>query len=150
MDFCLRIIPSVATASEGNEKILYQFKNYKITKEEISSQSNDIVMVVRPSMQFDLDHISGIEGGNIIYSMWEGYLKKSGTKKFMDYLSNRQFTFYNIHTSGHADTKTLQQMADAINPKNIVPIHTFCGTEYQKLFTQPVVLLKDGESVQIK
>ena len=60
-------------SSEGNEKVLYQFKKFKITKEEISKQFENIVMLVRPSMQKDLVHISGIEGGNIIYSMWEWY-----------------------------------------------------------------------------
>ncbi|KAA3598480.1 MAG: MBL fold metallo-hydrolase [Candidatus Scalindua sp. AMX11] len=32
--------------NEGNEKVLYQFKKYKITKEEISKQSDKIVMIV--------------------------------------------------------------------------------------------------------
>jgi len=61
--------------NEGNKTILYQFKDYKITKEEISEQSDKIVMLVRPSMQKDLEHITGIDGGNLIYSMWEGYLQ---------------------------------------------------------------------------
>ena len=54
------------------------------------------------------------------------------------------------HTSGHADTGTLMKLVDAINPKNIVPIHTFHPKEYQKIFTKPVTILKDGEVVQIK
>ena len=105
---------------ERNEKILYQFKDFKITKEEISNRSDNIVMVVRPSMQKDLGYISGIEGGNLIYSMWEGYLKKPNTKKFVDYLINREFTVHKIHTSGHADFRTLKKMVDAIKPENIV------------------------------
>ena len=51
-------------AKEGNEKILYQFKNFKISKEEISSHPDKYVMIVRPSMQKDLERISGIDGGN--------------------------------------------------------------------------------------
>ena len=93
---------------EGNEKILYEFTQYKITKEQISEQSNQIVMFVRPSMKKDLEHISGIDGGNLIYSMWDGYLQKSGTKDFLDYLISRNFTIHKIHTSGHADTATLK------------------------------------------
>ena len=135
---------------EGYEKILYQFKNFKITKEEISKQSDKIVLVVRPSMKKDLERISGIDGGNLIYSMWEGYLKKSGTKKFIDYLTNRKFSMYKIHTSGHADTQTLKKMVASINPKNIVPIHTFEGDKYKDIFKQPVIVLKDGETRQIR
>ena len=136
-------------ANEGKEKILYQFKSYKITKEEISNQADKIVMIVRPSMQKDLELISGIDGGNLIYSMWRGYLKKPNTKKFIDYLTNRSFTIHKIHTSGHADIGTLKKMVQAINPKNIVPIHTFRGADYNKIFTLPIVELKDGETRSI-
>lgn len=135
--------------NKGEKEILYQFKDYKIKKEEISKQADKIVMIVRPSMQKDLDHINEIDGGNLIFLMWEGYLQKSNTKKFIDYLTNRKFTTYKIHTSGHADTETLKQMVEAIKPKNIVPIHTFSGSEYQNIFTTPIVELKDGETRQV-
>ena len=135
---------------EGNEKILYEFTQYKITKEQISEQSNEIVMFVRPSMQKDLENISNLEGGNLIYSMWEGYLQKSGTKDFLDYLISRNFTIHKIHTSGHADTATLKKMVEAINPKNIVPIHTFSGSEYARIFNVPIVELNDGEAISIE
>jgi ribonuclease J len=135
--------------NSGNEKILYQFKDYKITKEEIGNHADKIVMIVRPSMQKDLHNIHGIDGGNLIYSMWEGYLLKSDTNKFINYLTNRTFTIYKIHTSGHADTATLKQMVEAIKPKHIVPIHTFSGSEYQKIFATPIVEMNDGETRQI-
>ncbi|NMD01368.1 MAG: MBL fold metallo-hydrolase [Bacteroidales bacterium] len=135
--------------NEGHEQILYQFKNYKITKKEISNQSDKIVMIVRPSMQKDLENINEIDGGNLIYSMWEGYLQKSDTKKFHDYLTNRNFTIHKIHTSGHADTETLKQMVEAIKPKNIVPIHTFSGSKYNKIFKTPIVEMNDGETKEI-
>jgi len=132
-------------ANEGNEKILYEFTKFKIKKEEIGNQSENIVMIVRPSMQKDLDKITGIDGGNLIYSMWEGYLKKSATIKFVDYLINRNFTLHKIHTSGHADIKALKKMVEAVKPKNIVPIHTFEGDKYKSIFNEPIVELKDGE-----
>jgi ribonuclease J len=135
--------------NEGKENILYQFKNYKITKEEISNQADKIVMVVRPSMQIDLEKIKEINGGNLIYSMWEGYLRKLNTKKFIDYLTNRNFTIHKIHTSGHADIGALKQMVEAIKPKNIMPIHTFNGNEYNKIFATPIVEMNDGETKEI-
>jgi ribonuclease J len=131
--------------NEGNEKVLYQFKKFKITKEEISNKPDKIIMLVRPSMRKDLDKINEIDGGNFIYSMWEGYLQKPTTKKFVDYLRNRKFKVHKIHTSGHADTKTLKKMVEAIKPKNIVPIHTFEGYKYENIFKEPIVALKDGE-----
>ncbi len=135
--------------NKGKEKILYEFKRFKITKEEISNQSEKIVMIVRPSMQKDLERIRRIEGGNFIYSMWEGYLQKSDTMKFVDYLTNRKFTLHKIHTSGHADTKTLKKMVEAIKPRNIVPIHTFERDKYKDIFKEPIVELKDKEVIEI-
>jgi len=135
--------------SEGNEHILYQFKSCKITKEEISNRASGIVMLVRPSMQKDLEKINEIDGGNLIYSMWEGYLPKKDTKTFLDYLTNRNFTTHKIHTSGHADTDALIKMVDAIQPKMIVPIHTFSASEYQTIFTTPILAVNDGETISI-
>jgi len=134
---------------EGHKDILYQFTKFKIKKEEISNKAKEIVMTIRPSMQTDLDHINGIEGGNLIYSMWEGYMQSSSTKKLIEYLTNRKFNIHKIHTSGHADTETLKKMVDAIKPKNIVPIHTFEGDKYKDIFKEPIVVLKDGEIRQI-
>ncbi len=133
----------------GHENVLYEFKNFKITKEEISHQANNIVMLVRPSMQKDLELIKGIEGGNLIYSMWEGYLEKQNTKSFIKYLEKRNFSFHTIHTSGHADVSTLKKMVEAIKPKNIVPIHTFKGDEYKNIFNENILEIKDETTVEI-
>jgi len=136
-------------ANENNEKLMYQFRNYKITKEEIGNNKKNIVMTVRPSMKFDLEHIQNIEGGNLIYSLWEGYLQKEYTANFINYLKSRNFSILKIHTSGHADIESLNQMADAIKPKCIIPIHTFKGVEYKHHFNYPVLEVRDGEEVVI-
>jgi hypothetical protein len=40
-------------------------------------------------------------------------------------------------------------MADAIKPKNIIPIHTFKGIEFKNIFTYPVVEMVDGEIKEV-
>ena len=132
--------------ANGEKEIVFQSQPYKITKDEISSQPDKIVMLVRPSLQKELEYIPGIEGGNIINSMWDGYLKKPYTIKFIEYLQNRNFTLLQIHTSGHADVETLKQMVNVIKPKQIVPIHTFNGSDYQQHFSQTVIEMKDAET----
>lgn len=134
---------------ESNERVMYQFQKYKITKEEISNHSDKIVMLIRPSMKKDLAKISNLKDGNLIYSMWEGYLQKDYTSKFIDYLKNLNFSIHHIHTSGHADIEALQKMVDAINPKNIVPIHTFKSNSYQKIFRNNVIQCNDGEIINV-
>ena len=127
--------------------LLYPFKSFKITKEEISCEKDKIVMLIRPSMTFDLKHIPGIDGGNFIYSMWKGYLDNSSVTDFVLYFTSMGFTSHSIHTSGHADISTLKAMANAIKPKTIIPIHTIKPEDYHDLFDFPVRVLIDGEVV---
>ena len=57
--------------------------------------------------------------------------------------------FLYAHTSGHAMTKDLQQLAAALKPKLIVPVHTSCPGEYAGLFATPVKVANDGEAISI-
>lgn len=65
---------------------------------------------------------------NLIYSQWRGYLEEEH-KTFCTDLINRlkvqkKVKFTHIHTSGHATLEELKELAKAINPRKIVPIHT--------------------------
>ena len=138
-------------SSKGKEKLLYRFKDYKITKEQIDEQYNKTVMIVRPSMLKDLGYIKKLENGTFIYSMWDGYKKEKVTKKFIDFLIDKGVSEKTIHTSGHADQNALKRMVDILKPKNLVPIHTFEGNQYEKIFTGTKVLqIKDKVVVTIE
>ncbi len=137
-------------SSKGKEKLLYRFRNYKITKEQIDDQYDKTVMIVRPSMLKDLEYIKKIENGVFIYSMWDGYKKGKVTREFIDFLINKGMTEKTIHTSGHADQDALKKMVDILKPRNLVPIHTFEGNQYKKIFTGTNVLqINDKEAVKI-
>lgn len=137
-------------SNKGQEMLLYRFKDYKITKEQIGEQVDKTVMIVRPSMLKDLEYVKGIENGIFIYSMWDGYKKDKTTKEFIDLLIGKGMTEKTIHTSGHADRDALKRMVEILKPKNLVPIHTFEGDEYQKIFTDSnVVRINDNEIVAI-
>lgn len=137
-------------SNKGNEKLLYRFKDYKITKEQIGEQFNKTVMIVRPSMTKDLECIKGFQDGIFIYSMWDGYKKEKNTKEFIDFLIGKGMTQKQIHTSGHADRDALKRMVEVLKPKNLVPIHTFEGDEYEEIFTGTKVLkINDNETVSM-
>jgi len=137
-------------SSKGKANLLYRFREYKITKEQIGEQYKKTVMIVRPSMLKDIEHIKGLENGVFIYSMWDGYKKEKTTKEFIDYLVGRGMTEKFIHTSGHADRDALKRLVEVLRPKNLVPIHTFDGDEYEKIFVgTKVQRVKDKEVVAI-
>jgi ribonuclease J len=127
----------------GHKDIAYLFTKHKISKDEINKNPSKYVLIVRPSMKTDLKMIDA-ENGNLVYSMWEGYKNQPQTKEFLDWLLDKNFTIHDIHTSGHADVDTLKEYVDAINPKAIIPIHTFNKSEYKNIFNQRVVELDDN------
>ena len=146
----LKVIYPYYTCKRLKDKTnLYEFRSYKITKEEIDRNPKNIIMVVRPSMKKDLEKLKNIDGGRLIYSMWKGYKNKTNTKEFLDYLRKRKFQQIDLHTSGHADHDALQQMVDAINPQFIVPIHTFQKDKYKDVFNVPVKEINDGDVVTL-
>jgi ribonuclease J len=65
---------------------------------------------------------------NLIYSQWKGYLEEDHKTYCTDVINRLKdqgkVKFTHIHTSGHATLEELKELAIAINPKKIVPIHT--------------------------
>ena len=145
------IFPSRLTTSlfkRGFGKMANKFSKTKITKDEISQNPSDFVVLVRPSMIKDLEIINA-DSGNLIYSMWEGYKGKTETQQFIDWLKSKNFTVHNIHTSGHADIDTLKEFADTLAPKSILPVHTFNKKDYKNIFSQSIIELNDNETLNI-
>ena len=145
------LFPNRLTTSlfkSGHGDLANKFSKSKITKDEISLNPSDFVLLVRPSMKNDLNKII-TDNGNLIYSMWEGYKEQAITKEFIDWLKSKNFTIYDIHTSGHANTDTLKEFADTLAPKVIIPIHTFNKQDYKNIFSQKIIELNDNESINI-
>ncbi|MDP2854511.1 MAG: MBL fold metallo-hydrolase [Smithellaceae bacterium] len=132
----------------GYGAMAIKFSKHKISKDYISEDPSNYVVLVRPSMIIDLEKIIA-DNGNLIYSMWEGYKEQAETQQFIDWLKSKNFTIYDIHTSGHADTDTLKEFADTLAPKSIIPIHTFNKKDYKNIFSQKVIELNDNETLNI-
>ena len=117
-------------------EFIYPFTAYKIGKDELNEKTDKLVMVVRPSTQYDLErYLHKYDDGCFIYSMWEGYKERPGQiKDFIDFITAKGMPMEDIHTSGHADLQGLKRMVEAVQPKNIVPIHTFEGDKYTEHF----------------
>lgn len=133
---------------EDKYELMTRFREYKITKKEISENPSGVVMAVKPSMLFDLSHIKGIEGGALIYSMWEGYLKDRSMERFFEFMKKKEMEIAYIHTSGHARLDTLKKVVDKTRPRMLIPIHTFYPERFNKLLPN-VVQATDGLKIKI-
>jgi len=129
-------------ADKVSDKLLYFYNTKKIDMLEINRNKDKILMLARDNSVFPLfvKDIKNIEGSQLIYSMWQGYL----TDRFKQYCMDKGIEIEQVHTSGHATIENLKAFAEALNPKVLIPIHTFEASKYPGLFNN-VKILKDKE-----
>lgn len=102
-----------------------KYHDTKIGKDGIARQK--FVMCVRPSMKGYLEALSekvSFDGGILFYSMWGGYKAKEDIADFLQFMQNKGCKAIDLHTSGHADDKTIQALLDDVKPNYVIPVHT--------------------------
>jgi ribonuclease J len=126
----------------GYRDLLYVYNKRKIELPEIEKKKDRVLMLARDNSIFSrmLKELSDVKGAKLIYSMYEKYL----TDEFKEKCKARGIEIEHVHTSGHATTEDLKAFTAALNPRAVIPIHTFRADEYKNIFPN-VVSLKDGE-----
>jgi len=64
----------------------------------------------------------------------------------LDFVKKKEMAYHEIHTSGHADRRSLQKIVDKLNPKSVIPIHTE-NREGYKIITDNVINIEDDKEV---
>lgn len=100
-----------------------------------SVKRNGMVMLSGTSQK---DHIKQLiknlpqEETLLIYSSWDGYYKDPEQVKANPMYKEFREMFHNvvdIHTSGHADRKTIEKVIRTVNPKEVIFIHKEADAE---------------------
>ena len=142
--------PCLLTEKIFNEigaQYVKRFSAYRISREQLKKQQNDIIMLVRPSMKKDLEkcHFSN---GLFIYSMWQGYRDSEYQQSFENRLGERGIRKTFMHTSGHAKISDICRLINGLNPKKIIPIHTMQPEAFFD-YSNKVELQRDGMAFEI-
>ena len=127
----VRVFLTIPT--EKNYSILNKYKDKKIGRKEISK--NKFIMCIRSSMENYLEKLSkeiSFDGGILFYSMWKGYLENDETKRFIDFMKGKGVKIVSLHTSGHADIKTIDALIKKTKPEYIIPVHTENAKWFEK------------------
>jgi len=124
--------------------LLKQHSANRIYIEHLQETPNKSTLLFRPLHQSDLEQGNCIKGATFIYSQWEGYWEQDSYDVLKGWLKRHDIPRLNIHTSGHASIEDLKKLAAAINPRKVVPIHSFMPELYPKLFPN-VEIHDDGE-----
>ena len=107
------------------------------------------VLVARQGDRFDnLLNLLPDEGRMKYLSMWNGYLDETKAAYNPALAKSVGNEYRYMHTSGHCDMKSLDELISELDPKAIIPIHSDNPRVFADLFCDkwPVILLNDGES----
>lgn len=120
-------------ATERDYGILQRFDGSKIGRASIARER--FLMMVRPSMVGYLEKLSQLmdfRGGLLFYSLWSGYKDDDRTKEFLERMEALGLRVVDLHTSGHADARTLERLIQKTDPDEIVPVHTENPTWFER------------------
>lgn len=132
---------------EKNFDLVKPFYPHRIYADELADRKDEIVMSFRSSMMEDLEQANCLKGARLIYSMWPGYIERQ-QPNLHDWCNSHQIDFQIIHTSGHASKHDLNRLVEAINPKILIPIHTFAHDSYHE-FGCPLKILNNKEYAEL-
>jgi ribonuclease J len=110
---------------KGNEAFVERMVHLGISAKKLSATQEKWVVMVRPSLMRDYAK-SGVEPGADdvwSWSMWRGYLSNKDGALVSKWFEDGGSRASHIHTSGHASPAVLRLFANAMNAKQLVPIH---------------------------
>ena len=133
------------TWQERNLKKVYdRFLANGIELPSILTDPGRYVMLFRPSMM-EKDFGGTLPEQTLcLYSYWAGYLVKPEYGALVTALNKAGGPFVQRHTSGHIFAEDLEGFVKAINPRQVVPVHTAEPERFRALFHN-ARLLADGE-----
>ncbi|MCH8208323.1 MAG: MBL fold metallo-hydrolase [Nitrospinae bacterium] len=124
--------------------IINRYRSNRIFPENLAQEAPKSVLLFRPKMAGDLEAAHCLKGAQIVYSLWKGYLDMESQRPFQEWRERNGIPMTQLHTSGHASYLDLKRFAEALNPKILVPIHTFNPREFTNL-SPKVEQKRDGE-----
>lgn len=135
--------------SEKQHSVLLKYNFAKIGRESISKEK--FMMMVRPSMKRYLEKLSekvSFQDGVLFYALWKGYQENGTVRDFLDFMEQKGCKIHVLHTSGHADRQSIDELVNAVKPKKIIPVHTE-NAEYFMKFSKSVEVIINTNEISV-
>ena len=124
-------------------KISEKINESRIELNEILAEPEKHLMVFRPSMtQHDFKGRLP-DRCRCLYGYWEGYLGNKDWVRLREQIEQVRGDFLKAHVSGHAYVKDIISFVKSVQPRTVIPIHTFEPQTYRQHFPN-TSLLEDG------
>lgn len=112
----------------------------------------DFAMEVKESMLPDIKMLFEkglLTNACLIYSMWNGYIKKDDKVKFfLEEIKEMGIDVVELHTSGHADLRGMKMVNNKLKPNQTIIIHTENNESGKNIYNN-VISVKDGDYIEI-
>ena len=145
----IRVFYNEAFRRRRRQNIEALFIEDRIELAEILADPSRYVMMFRPSM-VEMDFGNQLPAGSqCLYSYWRGYLEKADWQKCQQQLEAVGGTLIPEHASGHIYEEDLVAFVNGVNPRTVIPIHTFEPGGFNTLFPN-ARCLQDGEPYRVE
>lgn len=116
------------------------FEADRIDLDEILATPGKHLMAFRPSMTA-LDFGGKLpERVQVLYGYWAGYLNNPDWAELRRQVAEVDGDFIPAHTSGHIYTSDLRDLVTALNPRAVIPIHSFEPALMRRCHRDTIVL----------
>lgn len=128
----------------------YEGNGFRVTdkfKDFLSEKG--YVLVARTNEKFyDLMSKIPSDGRKMYLSKWKGYVDKTNAAYDEKLANSIGEHFEYMHTSGHCDMESLENLFSMLQPKTIIPMHTDDPDLFANIFCDkwPVIVLNDQET----
>lgn len=144
----IRVFFNAGFRRKNVDRLNRLFQADRIELDEIMADEGKHLMAFRPSMTA-LDFDGRLpDRVRVLYGYWEGYLKNPDWVELQRQVAGAGGEFIPAHASGHIYTSDLRDLVTALNPKTVIPIHTFEPDEFARSIPG-ALRVEDGERVTI-
>jgi len=139
----IRVFFNAGFRRKNIDRLNQLFEPDRIDLDEVLAGPGEHLMAFRPSMTgFDF-------GGTLpsrcrcLYGYWAGYLKNPDWVELQRQVAEAGGDFIPAHASGHIYTADLRELVAALNPRAVIPVHTFEPGMFGEIFAN-TISLDDG------
>jgi ribonuclease J len=119
-------------------------RSQRIFPEELATAASKAVCLFRQSMIRDMERAECLNGAQLAYSLWSGYLAQDRSSSMLDWLKSHNINLVKCHTSGHAAVVDLIRLRRGFSGAKVIPVHTDLPADFGVMFDLPLLLLSDG------
>lgn len=133
-------------------ELQYEHNEFKVNQKfNEFLKERGYVLIARSNQRFD-NLLARIPNDNrkTYLSMWNGYTDKNNAAYNPKLANSIGNDYLYMHTSGHCDKNSLQELFKEVSPKAVIPIHTNDPKIFSESFCEqwPILLLNDRETFE--